>query len=310
MNCVTRRRRHTIDPSRSSYRMTPDKVDILELLAQYKYLRSHSIRALLPERSPRNLGNTLRIMFDHGLLTKPREQLRGYNNLYCPDIYMLTPKGEQVLIERGRSPLSITRLYRQATDGPIKNFSHAMMVCDTLSSIHAGTLHQPVEFISWTEIVARTDHENPMKLPCALRHNGEALDTYVVPDGLFGLRYPNGQVSFFALECEAQNPIEPKTLKRASFLKKLLAYRDIAKTGVYKAQLKIPNLRVCVVAPTPQRIGTMMALTERIARSSNLFLFHDIPVQEFLYKAPPPFPELLTEPWQRAGMDSIELYTQ
>ena len=49
----------------------------------------------------------------------------------------------------------------------------------------------------------------------------------LVPDGLFGIRYPNGQVSFFALESENFNPIEPKDLNRASTLKKLLAYHDI-----------------------------------------------------------------------------------
>ena len=283
---------------------------MLELLAQYKYLRTSSICALIPHRSARGIRKTLRPLFDEGLIDKPREQRRGYNNLYCPHIYMLAPKGEQYLLERGRSPKAITRLYRQATDGPIKNFSHAMMVCDTLASIHAGTLGTSVEFIPWTEIVAKTTHVKPMKLPFKAEWNGQVLHSFVVPDGLFGLRYPNGLVSFFAVECEHYNPIEPKDLNRASFLKKLLAYRDIHRTKVFKDQLKIPNMLVLVVAPTAERIKHMVELTERVASQSNLFLFHPIPVQEELMKAPPPFPELLTADWLRAGHDPRALYIE
>lgn len=216
---MKRRKRFTPDRSRTDFVDTPYKAEVLELLAQYKYLRSHSIRALLPHRSPKGMGASLRVLFDEGLIDKPREARRGYNNLYSPDIYMLLPKGEQYLLERGRSPKAITRLYRQLTNGPIKNFSHAMMVCDTLSSIHAGTLHSPANFISWTEIVAKTGHIKPMKLPFTAEWKGQVLHSFVVPDGLFGLRYENGQVSYFLLETENWNPIEPKDLNRASFLK-------------------------------------------------------------------------------------------
>lgn len=305
---TTRRKRFSPDRSRTVFHVTQGKLEILELLAQYKYLRSHSLRVLLPNRSKAGIGRTLRALFDEGLIHKPREARRGYNNLYCPDIYMLSPKGEQFLIDRGKSPLMITRLYRQKTDGPIKNFSHAMMVCDTLASIHAGTIGSDVEFIPWTQIVAGTDFPKPTKFPFKAVHNGEKVSTYVTPDGLFGLRYPNGQVSFFALECEHFNPIEPKNLQRASFLKKFLAYRDIHKTGVFKDQLNIPNMRVLIVAPTATRIANMVALVERLVCKSNVFLFHDIPVQEELLNAPPPFPELFTDEWKRAGMDNTYLY--
>lgn len=305
-----RRKRFTPDRSRTSFNNTKNKEDILELLAQYKYLRSHSIRTLLPHRSPRGLGVSLRTMFDEGLLDKPREAKRGYNNLYSPDIYMLAPKGEQYLLERGRSPKAITRLYRQMTDGPVKNFGHAMMICDTLASIHAGSLSTPVDFIPWTEIVTRTTHVKPMKLPFKATWKEQLIHSFIVPDGLFGLRYPNGQASFFVLEAEHFNPIEPKDLNRASFLKKLLAYRDIQKSKVFKDQLRIPNLRVLIVAPTQARIASMVALTECVASQSNLFLFHDIPVQEELLKAPPPFPELFTAPWRRAGLEEGYLYTE
>jgi len=301
-----RKHRHSRSRQQVSYIVTDKVLDILCLLARYKYLRSSSIHALLPDRSRDGLLRTLRRMFDAGLIQKPIEQRRGYNNLYAPDIYMLDRDGEQTLLERGMSPKAVTRLYRQATDGPIKNFAHAMMICDTLASIEAGARDR---LIPWTEIVARTDHPEPMKLACTISHKGQTLSTAIVPDGLFGIRYPDGKVAFFALEAEHFNPIEPTTLGRSSFLKKLLAYRDIIRRAEYKAQLAIPNLRVLVVAPTPTRIQHMIELTERLVGESNLFLFQPVPVQEELMKAPPPFPEVFTTEWRRAGLPALRIDT-
>ena len=288
---------------RAAHIITPNDRDILRLLARYRYLRASFIDQLLPDRSSQGLSRSLRRLFDHGYIDKPREQHRGYNSLYCPDIYELDEKGQGVLLDE---PLPITRLYRQKIDAPLRNFAHSMMICDCLASIEIGLLGSHYELISWQEIIARTSHKKPMKLPCHLNYTfpdgrKETNKTFLIPDGLFGIRHPDNKVSFFALECEHYNPIEPSNLKRASFLKKVLGYRDIQRSGVYKTQLAIPNLRVLVVAPTQTRMAHMMDLAGDITRQSNLFLFAHVPVQEELLKAPKPFPSLIDDLWERVG---------
>lgn len=308
---MERKKRHARSrvAAQAPFIITDDDKDIFRLLARYRYLRSSYIYALLPHRSQQGLGRRLRKLYDFGFLNKPREQRRGYNDLYCPDVYELDEKGERVL---GEDTKEITRLYRQRTDSPVKNFAHSMMICDAMASIEIGLQDTDHELISWQEIVARTDHPEPMKLPCSIRYtfkNGatDRNDTFIIPDGLFGIKRPDGKVSFFALEAEHYNPIEPTNLKRASFLKKLLAYRNIAETGVYKDQLTIPNMRVLIVAPTEKRIEHMMELTERITNGSNLFLFTHIPIQEELLRAPKPYTSLATRQWARAGHEPATL---
>lgn len=294
---------------RAAHILTANDRDILRLLARYRYLRASFIAQLLPERSSQGLSRSLRRLFDHGYIDKPREQHRGYNSLYCPDIYELDEKGRAVMLDE---PMEITRLYRQKIDAPLRNFAHSMMICDALASIEIGLLGSRHELISWQDIVARTPHRSPMKLPCNLAYTfpdgrKETNKTFLIPDGLFGIRHPDNKVSFFALECEHYNPIEPRNLKRASFLKKVLGYRDIQRTGVYKSQLAIPNLRVLVVAPTEPRMIHMMELAGDITQKSNLFLFTHVPVQEELLKAPKPFPSLVDHPWQRVGHEPASL---
>ncbi len=206
-----------------------------------------------------------------------------------------------------------THLIRKKYEGPAKNFSHSMMICDTMASIELGVMRSDCELVTWQEIVERANVPSPMKLPCNISYgftNGQTVraSTFLHPDGLFGIRYPNKKVAFFALEAEHFNPIKPSNIDRASFLKKFLGYRDIIKTGAYR-QLGIPNLRILVVAPTSEKVKHMKELVVDEVRQSNLFLFNHIPVQEEIFKAPAPFPELFIREWQRAGKGAIKIHS-
>lgn len=288
--------------------MTQELLELLSLLYRYKYLRTGFIKELLGA-GRWGIINQLQRRREQGYIFKPREQLRGYNNLYSPRIHSITKKGEQLLEQYGRHPLKATRLYRQKGDAPVKNFAHAMMICDATASIEIGCQQHGLEFIPWTEIVSRTTVEDPLRLTFSTTYQGKPVNGKLVPDGLFGIRYPDQTVSFFALEAEHFNPIEPKNLHRASYLKKVLAYKDIISNKKYQ-QLGIPNLRVLFTFPTKARTKTALALTERLFTTTNMFLLHDIPVQEELLKAPPPFPELLTDTWLRAGLPPVPLFEQ
>lgn len=288
--------------------VTHKLLDLLELLYRYKYLRTSFIRLLL-DCGEQGIIRQLRTRRKQGLIFKPPEQKRGYNNLYSPRIHSITKKGEDLLVAYDRHPLKATRLFRSKGDVPVKNFAHAMMICDTMASIEMGLRETGCEFIPWTAIVDRVEHPEPMKFEFSTFYKDKSVKGKLVPDGLFGIRYPDNTVSFFALEAENFNPIEPADLSRASFLKKVLAYQDIIQSKKYK-QLGIPNLRVLFVFPTEARADHARELTERLYTNTNMFLFHNIPVQELLLKAPPPFPELVTSKWQRAGMDAIPLFNK
>ena len=304
---VMRKPRHHRTRNNGQHRLTEQGVAVLLVLARYRYLRSTHLGALLPHRSRDGLRRTLRRLFDHGYIDKPKEQLRGYNSLYCADIYMLDTKGERALSDRGLTPPQVTRLYRDKSDASVKQFAHAMMICDSLASIEAGVLNTDVEFIPWIKIVEKAPVEKPLKFPINIKHDGMSYDGFLNPDGFFGLRYADGKTAYFALEAEHFNPIYPSNLRRASTLKKLLGYRDIVRNQVYKSQLGIGNLRVLVLAPNPTRSKHQAELLETLVGSSHLFLFHPIPVQEELYKAPPPFPELFEAPWMRAGLEPEQI---
>ena len=281
-----------------AHRVTPEVLEVLELLARYRYLRKSFLDGLLPNRSKQGMNRTLKRMCDAGLIAKPRSQYRGYSSLYCCLIYEITQRGWQLL--RDREIAHVTNLIRARQDAPVKQFAHAMMICDALASIEIGVNEAGHGFIPLGAILERTTEPQPMKLPCRVQGREERL----MPDGLFGVRR-NGRAYFFALEAEHFNPVWPnKDLRRASFRKKAIAYDQIARAKPYQDRLKIPNMHYLFVFPTKARARNAYDRARQSLPKSNFlhrFYATSIPVQEELLKAPPPFPQLYRTAWLGSG---------
>jgi hypothetical protein len=289
------------------WRYTAVDAQILTYLARYRYLRGTTLHALIGGR-PDRVNYSLRKLFDRRLIDKPRSQALGYNSLNDTDIYEINQKGQGKLIETVPEATNLIRAY---SDAPIKQFSHMMMICDALSSIEIGTKGSEVTFIAQDEILAKVTHEHPLKLPCHLRftfkngatHRG---DTFIIPDGVFGLRYPNGQTRLFLLEAEHYNPLYPTNLNRASFLKKVIAYTDIKAKKTIK-QLGKSSFTVLFVFPTATRARNAALVVEEVLGRSDLLLMTNQPVQEEIWRSPHPAPELFTGTWLRGGMEPVSI---
>lgn len=283
------------------HRVTPDLLNLLELLARYKYLRSSFIYALL-DAGEEGIKKQLRLRRTQGYIYRPSEQLRAYNNLWCHKILALTDMGEETLIARGRHPLRITRLDRKPSFWPARNFAHSMMICDTLASIELGLRGTGARLIPWTEIVQNASGDDPMRLPFSFTYKNEFVKSTLVPDGLFGIEYPDKTISYFALETENGQPLTRSNFKDGSTLKKALAYKDIISTKAYK-QMGCSNLRVLFVYGNETRAAHAADIAHEATGKTEKFRFTHIPIQELLLHAPPPFPDLVTREWYTAGKE-------
>ena len=154
----------------TTHRITPQVLEVLALLARYRYLRKSFIDGLLPHRSADSMNRTLKRLRTQGYVSLPREQFRGYNSLYCCYIYQITPKGLEVM--KDSQPERATNLLSQGSDASVKNFAHSMMICDALASIEIGAGQSDCAFIPLDAILERAEHNNPLKL--ALPDQGSA----------------------------------------------------------------------------------------------------------------------------------------
>lgn len=304
-------RQKRLSPDRSKlnapWQYTTTDELILTYLARYRYLRGTTLHVLL-NMKPGTVNYALRKLFDRRLIDKPKSQALGYNSLNDTDIYELTPRGAEHLT---KTVPEATNLLRVVSDAPVKNFKHAMMICDALSSIEIGTRGTGCTFLSQAHVLAKNKHENPLKMKCRVRHvwaNGKKQDfpTNIIPDGLFGIKYPDGQTRLFLLEAEHYNPLYPTTLERASFLKKVIAYADIRKTKTIQ-QLGKSNFNVVFIFPTRSRALHAADIVQELYGKSDLYLITHAPVQEEIWRSPRPAPELFTGTWLRGGLTEFSL---
>ena len=286
--------------------MRDSMYEVLELIYQFKALRSHHISMHLPHRHERGLSHSLRRLFDHGLIDKVAD-LRKFNALYQHDTYTLAEKGRQALGGRDLPPRYLF-LEGGLEIKLAREWDHSMMTIDLLSNIIAGAPEQGIQVVSAEEIFSQARHNRafvfPRKSKYTERKTREVRSYTVVPDGMFGLRYPDGKTAYFAIEAEHNKPNErfdddnPHSTQ-SSTKKKFKHYRDIDWKAVYKG-LSIGNMRVLVVAPTPTQIENKFKVGRTVVKESHLFLGHWLPTVNG--QDVPTLPQIIDAPWLRIGL--------
>ena len=299
--------------------LTDRDIELFKLLNRYHYLRSNFLYAFLGGNSETRFKERLGHLYHDGrYINRPEQQWQFANCRYMPVIYELDDKGEQVLRDRGLMQ-SDSPLLKKGRMGAYRQFAHQLMICDCLASIELGVRQDPnLRFISWQEIIVKAPEktrnlDNPFELPVSISYtfprtgNMHRADIRIVPDGLFGLEYmSNGQKAyrFFALEADRNTlPVRRSDLHQASYLKKLLGYRQIASLNIHKSHLGLPNLLVLSLITNEPHMRNVMALVEELAHEgrSKLFQFKTMSSLGDFEKAPASTPHVLTAPWQRVG---------
>ena len=295
-------------------------IEIFRVLQRYRYLRSTFLHAFVGGRQETRFKERLGQLYHDGrYINRPEEQWLFANARCAPIVYELNDRGAAVLREYDAQDRSVSALAEQSRPGTNRQFAHALMICETLASIELGARASGnVRFIAWPEILARAPESTrnavtPMKLPATITHrfarSGRTDNTLfnLIPDALFGLEYrqPDGRASyrFFALEAERSNRVAASNLRQSSFLKKVLAYRDIVARQTHHTTLGLPNLLVLTVTTSKARVETMKALVTEVTggKGSALFLFKEFCTVGQLFHAAHPTTDTFTSAWGRAG---------
>jgi Replication-relaxation len=305
--------------------LTARDIELFKLLYRYQYLRSDFLYAFVGGKSQVRFKERLGHLYHDGrYIDRPEQQWQFAKCRSMPPVYELDVRGEQVLRDHGLAVHSSPLLTRGRM-GVARQFAHQLMICDCLASIELGVRHNTaLRFISWQEILAKAPErtctkENPFAIPITISHTRpgssvtHSADVKAVPDGLFGLEYDrDGQklYRFFALEADRNTmPVKRANLEKTSYLRKVLAYRQIITQDIHRSHLGLPNLLVLTVTTNEQHMKNIMAAVKEVANEgkSSLFLFKTMSSLGDFQKAPAPAPHVLTEPWQRVGLEALTI---
>jgi hypothetical protein len=106
----------------------------------------------------------------------------------------------------------------------------------------------------------------------------------VVPDGLFGLLFPDDTAGYFVLEVDRgtipllRTDVPGTPAWRKSIAYKLLTYWEGWKAQQHVTQFGVKQVRVAMVTNSAERVKNMVSVVDKLTegRGTNFFLFVDI----------------------------------
>ena len=311
-----RRSRMRRMPTGKRIELTLRDFDILRLLNRYRFLRSTFIHAFVGGNKTKLVERLGQLYHEAGHLDRPAQQWQAVNARYQPAVYELSEKGAEVLGENGGSSDGGGLGCRGS--GPYRQFAHMLMVCEILASFElAAAQTAGLRLVWWPEILAKAPAETqraerPLQIGASNGPHGEAGRGAIEPDAVFGIEYRTGKkraYRFFALEADRGTmPVERTDKGQSSYLAKLIAYRAIIADGTFRRRWGVPNLFVFTVTTSESRLDAMQAAVRKITdgRGSGAFLFKVYPGAVIAGHSDPA-PQLLIEPWTRAGREPLDI---
>lgn len=267
-----------------AFRLTEDDINLIRQLGRHRFLRSTHLAALAGRSLDRTNDRLLRL-FHAGYIDRPRAQLDYYPNRgSTPMVYALGDKGAKLLSERDGLSFSNLEWSRKNREAGRPFIEHQLEIMDFYVGLQiAAAARDGVTIIHPDELVGTFPDQifsstNPFALQTRVNHHGTMLNVGIVPDLVFGLRFPDNSRRCFMVEIDRGTmPITRSNLMQTSFDRKMRAYLSAYAARQHERHFGWKTFRVLTVTTDQNRIDSMReALADlRVPHSpgANLFFF-------------------------------------
>ena len=270
--------------------LTPRDIETFKALNRHRYLRANFLHRLLGG-SKQNVQRRFGILYKHGYLAKPEQQLQSYNARYSPRVYELTIKSRAVLQSHG--------VELRKWNGE-QQFWHRLMIADIVSSFEMLAKMNGLEFKDQWDIL----DDKGISLPASIEWGKLKSDKPFEPDALFAIGN-----TYFLLEADrGTESVERSNLHQASYLRKLLCYRHMFINKTPQHEWGIPAPIVLHVTTKKDRVPNILQLFNDVAAhfgqtspKSYGMAYAAKPILGSFEKHPEPLLSLFDDQWDRVG---------
>jgi hypothetical protein len=247
-----------------SFRLTDDDVEIIRQLARHRFLRSTHIAALVG-RSLDRTNDRLSKLFHAAYIDRPRAQLDYYPTAgSAPMVYALADRGARILLERDGANFANIEWSRKNREAGRPFIEHQLEIMDFYVGLQcAMQAHPSIRLIHADEIVGMFPDQtlaspNPFALRVKVSHQGVVHNIGLVPDLVFGLRFPDGSRRCFTVEIDRGTmPVSRHNLLQSSFERKMRAYLTAHAARQHERHFGWKTFRVLTVTTDPHRLRSM-----------------------------------------------------
>jgi hypothetical protein len=263
----TRRPRFRRASEPPAFRLTDDDVVILRLLARHRFLRSTHIAALVDRSLDRTNDRLLRL-FHSGYVDRPRAQLDYYPTAgSAPMVYALADLGAHLLRERDRTQSVNIAWGRKNREAGRPFIEHQLEIADFQVALERAVRDRTdIRLIHSDELIAAfPEQTGSMHNPLSLRVTDKGYEIGLIPDLIFGIRFPDETRRCFMVEIDRGTmPVRRADLMRSNFERKMYAYLTAHATKQYEQHFGWKAFRVLVVTTDQVRMRTMMDVLQAL----------------------------------------------
>lgn len=279
MPAIARAKRFERRDAPAAFQLTSRDLRLLGHVARHRLLSSRHLAAL-DGGSEQNVLRCLRTLFDHGYLDRPQAQLAHVPITGPrPMVYALGRRGAQAL-EHFRQGSDTDWTERNKRAGA-KFIEHTLAIADFMVALELACIRNPdTKLLNEPDVLAlapeRTQYSRePLRLTVPGLSNKFGVSS-VVPDGIFGLSFPNSTAAYFLFEMDRGSmPVTRTRFDKTSFKRKLAVYWEAFKQGRHTEHFGLKQLRVLTVTESADRADNMVQSVYEVTggRGSNFFLF-------------------------------------
>lgn len=242
------------------FRITEGDELILRQLARHRFLRSTHIAALVG-RSLDRTNDRLCRLFHAGYVDRPRAQLDHYPTAgSAPMVYALADLGARLLRERDHIEFANVELSRRNREAGRPFIEHQLEIVDFQVALEqAVRKRSDIALIHSDELISAFPEQtrsmrNPLAMRVGVLHNGKTQEIGLIPDLIFGIRFPDGSRRCFMVEIDRGTmPIIRADIGQTSFVRKMQAYLAVHATKQHESQFGWRTFRVLAVTTDRNR---------------------------------------------------------
>lgn len=283
---------------------------IISQVFKHRFLSSEHIAALVGG-SEQGIRRRLHLLFHHGYLDRPPEQIRPYKQGSEPMVYGLGNKGADLLAAEGGVPRAKVDWTSKNREMKSAHLAHTLLVAHFMVTLElACRARADVELWDQAKVLAGAKMNGipswKVAIPVAAGNQERQAVVSVVPDKVFGLYFPEDppgrNQAFFFLEADRSTmPVVRSNILKSSFAKKLTSYWTSWRQGLFAKHFGFKNARILTLTKSQERIESMIAAGRGVddrGKGSKMFLF----AQESAFGLATPG-RLLDKIWQNGRDD-------
>jgi hypothetical protein len=281
-------KRLTRAPDPRPFRFQARDLEILRTVARFGNADADQIHGQVGG-SKRNVCNRLRLLFDHGFLTRPALQhvvLHAFHSLgNQPLVYGLGQRGARLLAEHGeRINDKADYTLRSARVVPLQ-LAHTIEVTGLVMLFDAACRSAGLRLVDHQQLLdylpaPTLASGNPLScvLTVNVPHLRQPLDLTVIPDRIMSVVYPDDTRHSYAIEVDrgsmSVGTSRSRLIGKSTYRKKLIGYFHLWKQGLHEQRWGFKSgFRVLTVTTSETRIRSMLAAQREITGNTGHGLF-------------------------------------